>query len=109
MAVCWISFRIAKKDVGGKTYEQRYSALEQAIDDISTTVWKETTSFIIFETSTSFETAANNFKATIAPSTDLFLMRQMETKKATICGKYDDEDIFDLMVDAEGTTYLKKL
>lgn len=97
MAVCWISFRIAKKTVGGKTYDQRYDALEKAVLDISSVYWKETTSFIIFETDTGFDSAAKTFKSKIAPSEDLFIMRKMDAKKAVICGNNDDDDIFEMM------------
>lgn len=109
MAACWISFRIAKKTVGGKTYEQRYEALEKAVLGIADSYWKETTSLIVFETETDFDTAARKFKAAIAPSADLFLMRKMEAKKAVICGHNEDDDIFDLMVNDDGNSYLKTL
>jgi len=103
MAVCWISFRIAKKTVGGKTYDQRYEALENAVQDISSMYWKETTSFIVFETDTAFKSAAKTFKDKIEPGHDLFLMRKMDAKEAIICGKNDDNDIYEMM------NYLEKI
>lgn len=109
MAVCWISFRISEKTVGGKTYDDRYDALEKAVKDISSNYWKETTSFIVFETDTGFNTAARSFKAAIAPTVDLFLVRRMEAKKAIICGANDDDNIFDLMVDDSGESYLETI
>lgn len=97
MTACWISFRIAKKTVAGKTYDQRYEALEKAVLEIADNHWKETTSFIVFETTVAFDTAARTFRSKIAPEHDLFLLRRMDNKKATICGDNEDEDIFDLI------------
>lgn len=97
MTTIWISFRIAKKDVSGRTYQQRYDALVDEVKEISNSFWEETTSFIVFETDTDFNVAARSFKAQISPDCDLFLMRSMDSKKAIICGKSYDEDIYDLM------------
>lgn len=97
MTTIWISFRIAKKDASGKTYQQRYDALVDAVKEISDTFWEETTSFIIFETDTDFNVAASLFKTKISPACDLFLMRKMDSKKAAICGKNDDQDVYDMM------------
>lgn len=105
MATFWISFRIAEKTVGGKTYDKRY---EDFIDELRTfvsgKVWEKTTSFVVFESHQTIGAIARGLKEKIAPSEDLFLMREMNQKSAVIVGKNDDDDIFDLMGD-----YLKKL
>ena len=102
MAAYWVTFRISEKTVGGKDYETRYTALVGAIHSAAAKYWQEPTSFLAFESSKSIEDLGATFKRQIAPSHDLFLIRQMDVKDALICGDSEDEDIFDLM------PYLKK-
>ncbi len=104
MAVFWITFRISEKTVSGRSYETRYTDLVEAIQTSAagTKYWQEPTSFLAFESIHPIETLAARFKAKIAPSYDLFLLRQMDVKDAMICGQFDDQDIFTLM------PYLKK-
>lgn len=109
MAIYWISFRIADRVADRKSYQQRYAGLESAIKDMSTRYWKETTSFIIFETDTGYRAAAQRFKREISPEFDLFLLRYMENKRAIICGDNDDDTIYDMMLKDDGETYLETL
>ena len=108
MAVFWISFRIADKTVNGKTYNQRRDGLETAIGSVSSAWWKETTSFIVFETRQTLETVARTIKREIAPACDLFLIRRMDAKAAIICGNNDEPEIYDLFKH-DGKTYLKSI
>lgn len=108
MAIYWISFRIAKREVNNRSYQQRHDGLEAAIEDVSTNYWKETTSFIVFETESDFNALARAIKGEISLEHDLFLIRRMDQKSAYICGDNDDPSIFDLMQD-NGRTYLRTL
>ena len=103
METFWISFRISEKTASGKTYEDRYKALEETVSGMMSEYWKDTTSFIIFKSSSTIDTIAAECKKAIAPSVDLFLIRMLDTKSARICGKIEDNDILELM------DYVKKI
>jgi len=103
MAVYWLSFRIHDDAAKGKTYDERYGAFEESILAHSPTYWKETTSFIIFNSSADIDTIAANLKIIIDPAVDLFLLRKMNVKSARICGANHDPGIFNLI------TYLKQI
>ena len=99
MATYWISFRLSVDSVGGRTYEERWDALNTAITNAatSTNYWCKTSSFYVFASEYSIIELGRRFKATIAPSVDVFLMRQIDSASAVICGNNDDADIFTLM------------
>lgn len=102
MATFWISFRIADGTVGGKTYETRYNAFIDQLRGYVGAFWEETTSFVVFDTNQSIATMTAGLKAAIAPSADLFLIRQINAESAYIFGPVKDQAIFALM------PYLKK-
>ena len=54
-------------------------------------------SFIVFDSISSIDGLAYKFKATIAPSKDLFLLRVMDSRSARICGRITDQTIFMVM------------
>lgn len=97
MAAFWLTFRIENRVVGGRTYDERRQALYDAIQQRTTKWWLKPTSFIAFESSHSLGAIAAASKLAIAPSHDLFLMREMDTQNAIICGSNDDGDIYQLM------------
>jgi hypothetical protein len=97
MAIYWLTFRIEDEVVGSKNWNDRYNALIATIDRSSTQRWMETTSFIAFESISSIDGLAYKFKAAIAPSTDLFLLRLMDSRSARICGRITDQTIFEVM------------
>lgn len=97
MATYWITFRIEQRTVNGRSYAERYEALQQAVLGSATRYWQEPTSFIAFETSASIDAVSTVCKASIAPSHDLFLVREMDKQNARICGQNGDKDIQDLM------------
>jgi hypothetical protein len=65
--------------------------------------WVEATSFLAFESGAAIMPLVAECKKAIAPSHDVFLMREMDRQSAVICGKNDDQAIFKLM------PYLKKV
>lgn len=97
MATYWITFRIADVTVAGRSYEDRYNALVKIVTDTSPKWWGQTTSYLAFTSDQSIGSIATKFKAAVAPSHDLFLLREMDKQSARICGKNDDRDIYDLM------------
>jgi hypothetical protein len=97
MATYWITFRIADATVAGRSYEDRYNSLVKIITDNSATWWGKTTSYLAFTWDESIDSIAAKCKAAIAPSQDLFLIREMDKQSARICGKNDDDDIYKLM------------
>ena len=86
MSVHWITFRIDSKTVGGRSYEQRYQALVDAVNEHATDAWDEPTSFWLIESSASRSTIVASIKRAIATSTDLVMVGSMETTGATLIG-----------------------
>lgn len=103
MATFWLSFRIEYKDVGGKSYEDRYTALTDALAAVRGNFWEETSSFMIFESDLPIAQIAARAKAAIAPTHDLFVIRELDKQSAIGCGCINDQDLFVLM------PYAKKL
>ncbi|MEA2861366.1 MAG: hypothetical protein QOC72_3405 [Methylobacteriaceae bacterium] len=103
MAVFWITFRLEDSGTMKPSYEQRYKALMDAIEECATQWWLDPTSFIAFESGMSAEGIATVAKTAINPAHDMFLLRNMDVKDAVICGKTTDQDIFKLI------PYLKKV
>jgi hypothetical protein len=103
MSIYWITFRIHYETIGGRSYEKRYDSLVAEIRGSATTYWEEPTSFFALESSHDIDSLAAAFKQQIAPSHDMFLMRDMDHKDARICGAVHDQNIFKLM------PYLRKV
>jgi hypothetical protein len=103
MTVYWITFRISEQTVSGRTYEDRYMQLTETIRVNCTQWWVEATSFLAFESAAEMTPLVAECKKAIAPSHDVFLMREMDRQRAVICGKNDDQAIFKFM------SYLKKV
>lgn len=103
MATYWITFRLADRTVGNRTYDARLKDLQEAVRLRASKWWLKPTSFIAFESADDIGTLAAACREAIAPTHDLFLIRAMDKMSAIICGNNDDGDIFVLM------PYLKKL
>lgn len=98
MSTFWLSFRIDIDTVGGRSMNQRYDALIEAIKAVrNVPYWERTTSFIVFESVFGIDSIAAKFKGAIAPSKDLFLLKDLDAKSARICGSNWDKDIYSLM------------
>lgn len=104
MAAYWLTFRLADKVIGGRDWNARYRAVDEAVNAVATIKWDDPTSFFAFESSNSIDTIAGRLKIAIAPSEDMFLIRAINTQDARICGKLDSREIFTLMGD-----YLKPI
>jgi hypothetical protein len=103
MATYWLTFRLHEEKVSGSSYEQRYKALNDAIDKLSSMWWIEPTSFILFESTQGIDAIAAACKKAIAPTHDVVLLRDLDTKSAVLVGTALDSDVYKLI------PYLKKV
>lgn len=97
MAKYWLSFRIADREVGGRTYNERYDDFKNLVEALSTTYWNETTSFYVFESEHGLNALTGALRSQIDEAYDLFIIRQLDNKAGRICGDYSDPSIFTLM------------
>jgi hypothetical protein len=86
MAIHWITFRIDERTVAGKTYQQRYQALVDAVNRHATDAWDEPTSFWLIKSESSRASIAASIKGAIATSVDLALVGGKEVDGATLVG-----------------------
>ena len=93
MAVYWLSFRLAD----GPTYPARYDAFVDAVEQMKSMWWVETSAFFVFETTLDINAVAARAKAAIDPARDIALIGMPEFKNARIIGAFKDQDIFKLM------------
>lgn len=103
MSTVWLTFRLDARKIGSRNYDERREALYEAIAKHASKWWLDPTSFVVFESSDHVETIAASCERAIAPTYDMFLIREMDTKTAVICGKVKNKEIFDLI------PYLKEL
>ncbi|TCQ25055.1 hypothetical protein [Rhizobium sp. PP-CC-3G-465] len=97
MTTYWLSFTLDSRTISGKSYDDRWAALNTAINNISTNWWRETTAFIVFETDANLSQIVSDIKAVVSSSYDIVLIRSLDTKSARIIGPVKDQDIFKLM------------
>lgn len=93
MAVYWISFRVGHED----DYQARYTSLVDGLKSISLKYWEETTSFLVIETDQDIDSIASIANDAVDRTTDLVLVRAMDSKNARLIGIEGDDDIFKLM------------
>jgi hypothetical protein len=86
MATYWISFRLESRTVGGRTYDERYAALVEAVNQHVTSAWEETTSFWLVRSNATRPALAAAIRRAIAPSEDMVLIGSMEHLGATAVG-----------------------
>lgn len=93
-----ISFRIADEKVGGRTYDERYAAVVDAIKAmVKGKYWDRTTAFLAIQSEYTIDQIAAACKAKIAPTHDLALILNADVKEGRITGKNDDPDIFTII------------
>lgn len=97
MAKYWLSFRIADREAGGRTYNERYDDFKNAVEALATTYWNETTSFYVFESQFGLIDLTRALQSQIHEDYDLFIIRELDRKAGMICGDYSDPSIFTLM------------
>lgn len=81
----WISYRVHKD----ATYDDRYDALIEAIEEASLKEWKETTSFHLVSSTLTIDKLAQKLKAAINPDVDRIVVRSLNAKTARYVGKFE--------------------
>jgi hypothetical protein len=97
MATYWLSFTLDSRTVNGEDYEHRWNALYEAIRNMSTNWWFDTTAFAVFETAETLADVTTAVMAAVSPTYDLVLIRRMDHQTANIFGPIGDKSIFDMM------------
>lgn len=77
----WITFRIAEDG-----HPDRYDAFIAEINDMGTGFWDGPTSFIAFSSSLGIDSIGARLKATIDPTKDKFLLREITRDSARHSG-----------------------
>ncbi len=94
MATMSISFRIADHAVGGRSYNDRYLALDTEIRQMADgALWEESTAFVALQTNLAIDQIAARCKRAIAPTADLVLILDNDHKSARLVGRNDDQSI----------------
>lgn len=115
MAVYWLSFKIKDVSVAGRSADKRrdelYSVIEAAsiLGDDPSSIWKDTTSFVVFKSKLSIREIADAAKSIISQRHDTFLLRTLDRRSALICGNFENESVFGFMLSDSGATYLKDI
>lgn len=87
MAVLWISFRIEEGTYAGRSYDQRYAALIEALSHhASGDAWEETTSFVLLSTNSTRLQVARSVAGAISGAHDIALVGSMEQKGLSLIG-----------------------
>lgn len=110
MNTYWISFRISTEESDAKeSYNDRYDNFIVKLEELSSSIWEQTTSFMVFNSYFDIDHIANTLSLQLDRKIDLFLIRAMNAKSAIIFGKNTDKNIFEMMWnDEKGSTYLRK-
>ncbi|WP_440222670.1 hypothetical protein ACQQ2N_16535 [Dokdonella sp. MW10] len=93
----WISFDISSEQAAGLSYATRFEAFNDAMIALSTSIWSETTSFHVLETSLSIDEVATRCRDTIAPSVDVCLVADVQGQQSRIVGRWSEDQVFRLM------------
>ena len=97
MAFYWMTFRIADKTINGRKYEQRYQDVVETVSINASKMWTEPTSFIAFESANSIQSLGQALVSAIAPTDDMFLIREVDKQSALLGGWNNDDKIFDMI------------
>jgi hypothetical protein len=77
--------------------QERRDDLYAALNDLSSMLWVEPTSFVAFESDSSADSIAAKVKAAIDSSIDLALLGMTDFRTAKLIGASEDTDIFQLI------------
>lgn len=105
MPAYWLGFRVHSGSANGRTYSNRRDGLLEAIEDECTNkyhLWDDTTSFIIFETSsTNCAAIARRLSVRLSREVDVILIRAMDFKNAAVFGVNHAKELRKFMVDGD--------
>ena len=106
MASYFLTFRV---DEETRAYDakKRRQSIEDAVDDMSPKTWKEPTSFIIFETSsTNIDSVLENIVAGLDESLDVIFLRRVGFKTSRVWGAIPDDQWNDIKSMVEDVTFV---
>lgn len=86
MADYWLTFRIHEN----ASYQRRYDALIEAVNESGTGFWDGPTSFIAIESSRTIDTIGTVYKRAIDPAVDLFVIREIGKDSTRYAGDPGD-------------------
>jgi len=93
MSNYFVSFRIADKSVGGKSYQDRYEALVANVHSSGMGYWEETTSFFIVESNLNTTDIATKGAKALSASDDMLLVFDPEDMSACYFGAFKHADV----------------
>lgn len=97
MATYWISFKIGARTVNGKTYQERWDGLYDCVEMISSRQWKDTTSFIMCESTFDIDLLASAIEPLVSRTYDLVLIKDLDNKSARMIGEPEDDQVFNFL------------
>lgn len=97
MARYWVSFRVNDSEKKA-TYVKRRQSIYDAMESMASKFWKETTSFIVFESELeSTKSVTTHLTRQLLEGYDTVVVRKVDHTNCFIWGLIDDPDIFELM------------
>jgi len=88
-----ISFRIANKAAGGKTYEERRQSLVESAKKEKIGYWEETTSFILAESTLTTEAFAKRVCGGLSAKDDLVFVFDPTDMSSCYFGPLEHKDV----------------
>lgn len=93
MATYAVTFRIADKTVGGKTYSDRYDQLMKNLREKDKGYWVETTSFVLVESSLSTDAFGAKAVRGLSKVDDLLFVFDPSDESACYFGAVEHADV----------------
>src|SRR5436190_14110180 len=93
MATYAVTFRIADKTIGGKTYEDRYQQLVENVRTKDAGYWEETTSFFLVESRLSTDAFSKSATRGLSATDDLVVVFDPGDMSAAYFGPVKHTDV----------------
>ena len=97
MNIFMVSFTLEDDVIGGRSHSARWTDLYECIRVMSARWWKDTSSFIIFETEHDISQICYHIKGSIALGYDIVLVMSPDGRTSRLIGHTDDKDIFEML------------
>lgn len=88
-----VTFRIANKTVGGQTYDDRYTMLNENVRQQGMGCWAETTSFFVVESSLDTPTLTARVCKGLSAAEDMVLVFDPSDMSASYFGALEHVDV----------------
>lgn len=89
----FVTFRIADREVAGKSYQQRYDAMIAALRKEDIGFWSETTSFLLVESNLDTRAFTQRAAAALSADHDMLLAYDPEDKSSSYFGAVKELDV----------------